>query len=132
MSWLDRLALRPRRRRREVDTEIEAHLELRVRQLTGAGMEERAARREALRRFGNLDTARQRLYASAKRRDQRLRRASRLEAVGSDLRSGLRRLRREPAAAALSVANLDPALRRDHDVRGLQVSMNHALFMRRF
>ena len=100
MSWLDRLALHPRRRRREVDAEIEAHLELRVRQLTKAGMDEGAARREALLRFGNLDTARQRLYASAKRRDQRLRRASRLEAVGNDLRSGLRRLRREPAAAA--------------------------------
>ncbi len=104
MSWLDRLSLRPRRRRREVDAEVEAHLEMRVHQLTEAGMDEAAARREALRRFGNLDTARQRLYASAKRRDQRLRRASRLEAVGSDLRSGLRRLRREPAAAALSVA----------------------------
>ena len=84
MSWLDRLSLRPRRRRREVDAEVEAHLEMRVHQLTETGMDEAAARQEALRRFGNLDTARQRLYASAKRRDQRL--------------------RREPAAAALSVA----------------------------
>jgi putative ABC transport system permease protein len=102
--WLDTLVPSRRQRHREVDTEIEAHLEMRTRELTDSGLAPQEARREAERRFGDLDAARERLYSSAQRRDRRLRRSSRFESIIADLRSGVRRIRQSPGASAIAIA----------------------------
>ena len=58
---------------REIDDEIDLHIDLRIEQLVAGGMSPEAARTEALRRFGSLDRAHPALLFSAHRREHRMR-----------------------------------------------------------
>jgi predicted permease len=95
---------RPSRRRAEIDEEIRNHIELRTRDLERAGLEPDAARAEAERRFGDLREARRRLYAAAKRSEDRLRFTGWLDALRMDVTTALRRIRATPGFSLLSVA----------------------------
>lgn len=91
------------RLRVELDDEIGAHLEMRTRDLIAAGWTPAEARREAERRFGHLPTARARLYASARRSEERVRLSHWLDSLRQDLLVAMRRLRASPGFTALSV-----------------------------
>lgn len=91
-------------REEETREEIEAHIALRVDELVAQGMSEARARREAERRFGNLDDARRQIDEEARRRDRRLGRLEHFDALRRDCVLALRRVRRFPGHAALTVS----------------------------
>lgn len=103
--WLGRG--RDERIRREVDEEIHLHLELRERELRDRGESPEDARVHARRRFDeDLEGARRRLYASARRRDRRRGVRERLYSVLQDARLTARRARTEPGHALFTIATL--------------------------
>jgi predicted permease len=65
-----------------------------------------AARAEAARRFGPLDEARERLHASAERREGRMRVRTWWDDLRQDLRATARGLRRAPSLVAVTVLSL--------------------------
>jgi len=88
---------------RETDAEIAEHLRRRAEQLERQGLSPEAARAEALRRFGPLEQARQRLVRAAARRERRLSVRDRLDALAQDLRSAWRSARHEKGLTAVIV-----------------------------
>ncbi len=89
--------------KRELDAEIESHVAMRTEELVAAGMDPDEARREALRRFGDVEEARRALLATARRRERHRRWADRLEGLGRDIVHAFRRIRRAPGFSALAV-----------------------------
>src|SRR5262245_59801325 len=91
---------------REVDDELAFHLETRVDRLVAQGWPRDAARKEALRQFGDLASVRDSMIALEHERD----RASRRADVWSDLRQdfayGVRALRRNLGVTAIIVGVL--------------------------
>jgi predicted permease len=90
----------------DVDDEIRAHLEERVRQLVDSGMPLDDARRIALQRFGDVEATRRSMRESAQRHARRLRRRDQLSGLAQDLRHTLRQLRRSPGLTAVIVVTL--------------------------
>jgi predicted permease len=80
----------------DVETELAFHLDMATEELVTRGMPEPEARREAERRFANLDRTRQELSALGRSRASRERRARSGAAFVQDLRYALRGLRRKP------------------------------------
>ena len=97
---------RNRRLRAELDEEIRTHLELRTRDLIARGVDPSDACREAERRFGDLESARRRLQASAVRSRGRARIARWMDGLRQDLRAARRRLLATPGFSILSMATL--------------------------
>ncbi len=103
---LFRLPDSPEGLRRAVDEEIDFHLAERAAELEAAGWSPEAARREALRRFGDPGRVR---AACAELDGERLRRSRRLETLSElahDLRVAGRQLRRAPAVSLVAVLTL--------------------------
>ena len=92
--------------RRELDDEIQTHIELRTEELRGQGFDPASARAEAERRFGDLETARRALYDSARKRERRLDRSQWAEELRRDVRLAGRRLIRDPGYATVSIGIL--------------------------
>ena len=86
---------------RDVDDELQFHIQARYDEFIAAGMPREAARAEVARRFGNVDTVRERCVAidSQWQREQTM--MDILHRAGADVRYALRQLRRN---APLSVA----------------------------
>ena len=83
---------------REIDAEMRAHIEMRIEENLAAGMSPDEAHRDALVRFGNLASTRERtVQADA---------ALTLESIARDLRFALRQLRRSPGFSATAIAIL--------------------------
>ena len=80
--------------REDVDRELAFHIDERVAQLIATGMSPDDARREAERRFGDIDRARTELSASAIRHEAQLTMRDRIDAIVTDLRYVLRTLAR--------------------------------------
>jgi len=80
----------------EVDEELEAHLAMRIEELRARGLSEAEARREALRRFGDLDAARAYCRDQDDGKEERMQRRLWLEDLRHDLRTCLRSLARAP------------------------------------
>lgn len=93
-------------RLRELDEEIESHLEMRAEELMGKGMPPDEAKAEALRRFGDLQEARTRLYRSAKHRDASLFLHSLWDNLKRDLVLALRKARRSPGFTVLEIVTI--------------------------
>ena len=83
---------------REIDAEIQSHLEMRIADNIAAGMSPEKARRDALIRFGNRVVMRERITAADA--------ATTLDAFGRDLRYATRQLRRSPAFTATALVTL--------------------------
>ena len=79
----------------DVANEIAFHLEMRIEALIADGMNEREARAQALREFGDAAAAQAEISDIASRRVRATRRAALHEAWGQDLRSAVRSLRHD-------------------------------------
>src|ERR1043166_6537098 len=85
----------------EIDAEIAFHLDAEVEALVARGMDRDAARAEARRRFGQVETTRAELARIDRGRRMKERRVSRLEDLRQDLAYALRGFRRQPTVAGL-------------------------------
>jgi predicted permease len=91
---------------REVDDELEFHLEMRTRKLIAAGHSPEAARQEALRQFGDVTSVRQTCVTLDMERDRAMRRIDFVDELRQDLAYAFRTLRRNPAFAGVIVLML--------------------------
>jgi len=90
----------------DVDEELAFHLETRVQQLVARGLLPDAARREAERQFGDLESVRQSCVTMDEQREQSMRRANFVSDLGQDLTFTLRTLRRNAGFTFLVVGAL--------------------------
>ena len=90
----------------EIDEELAFHLETRTQRLIAAGMPPDAARREALRQFGDVDTVRHDCLIIDQDRERAMRRANVIDEMRQDLGYALRVLRHNRGFAAMVVLTL--------------------------
>jgi predicted permease len=79
---------------REVDDELAFHLEMRTQRLIAAGWTPDAARREALRQFGDIDTVRDDCVVMDEQRERAMHRANVMSELQQDISYAVRTLRR--------------------------------------
>ena len=92
--------------RAEVDDEFAFHLEMRTRDLVAHGWQPDAARREALRQFGDLDDARTYCQQLGQRRERHTMRKEFLGGLRQDLTFAARSLRRSPGFTLAAITTL--------------------------
>ena len=104
MSWWSRLTnvFRTGRVDRDLDAELQFHLDERIRELTDAGLTREAAAAQTARRFGNP------LRWREQSRDVKL--LPGIDSIVRDLRLGLRMLRKNAVVTGAAVASLSLAL----------------------
>ncbi len=86
---------------RELDEEIETHLQLRAADLEATGLAPEEAYSQAVARFGDLDAAKRTLYVASARRDRRLSWTERFDDLRRDLTISLRRMRTKKTRTAM-------------------------------
>ncbi len=90
----------------EVDAELRFHLDRRAEELVEQGMTPEAARREAVRQFGDLAYTRQYCRALDGRTEQKVRRTTLLDEFLHDVRYGVRMLAKNPGFTTVAVGCL--------------------------
>jgi predicted permease len=100
VSLLDRISNLFSREKlaREIDDELQSHIEMRVSDNIAAGMSSEKARRDALLRFGNPTITKERVAASDA--------ALTLESIGMDVRYAVRRLAKSPGFSITAILTL--------------------------
>jgi len=83
----------------EVDEELEAHLEMRIEALRARGWPPDAARREAVRQFGDLESTRRYCREQDRAKERHMERGLMLEELRQDVRVCVRNLLRVPGLA---------------------------------
>jgi predicted permease len=91
---------------REVDEELDLHLELLTRELIGRGMEPAAARAAARRRMGDLASVRRTCMDLGRRREREMRLIQWIDELRGDVGFALRQLRRAPVFALVAAVTL--------------------------
>src|SRR3954467_13983430 len=91
---------------REVDDELSFHFEMRIQRLVAAGWSPDAARREALRQFGDVASVRDSMMTMDEQRERSMRRANMMSEVQQDIVYALRTLKRNLGFTALIVTAL--------------------------
>src|SRR5205085_1775032 len=89
-----------------VDDELTFHVEMLTEQLVAAGRPRDEARREAMRRFGDIDRVRERCFDISSDHEAAVRRSELWSALWQDVRYAARGIRRAPGFALLVVATL--------------------------
>ena len=97
---------RPEVVRDEVDEELRVHLEMRIDELRAAGLSPEAARRQAVRQFGDLEGTRRYCRRQDLDKENRVQRLLFLQDLAQDLRIGLRNLLRVPGLALTVVVTV--------------------------
>jgi predicted permease len=92
--------------RADVDEELQFHLEMRTRELVAKGHSPSEARAEALRQFGDVGFTRRYCIAQDERKEDRVRRLIILDELAQDIRFALRRIRKSPGFAVVTIATL--------------------------
>jgi predicted permease len=110
----------------EVDEELSVHLELRAEELVRAGMSPEAARREAIRQFGDLDATRRYCRRQDEAKEERVQRGLLFQDLGQDLRICLRGLLRAPLLALTIVLTVGLGI----GATGVMFAVVHALLLR--
>jgi putative ABC transport system permease protein len=100
------LRRRPDELQTQVDEELRGHLEMRIEELVAKGVSSDAARREALRQFGDLEYTRRYCRNQDVRREGRMRWHLVMDELAQDLRNGLRQIARNPGFTAIAVVTL--------------------------
>jgi predicted permease len=91
---------------REVDDELAFHLEMRMQRLIATGLTPDAARREALRQFGNVNAVREDCVIMDEQRERAMSRASMIGEIEQDVFYALRTLRRNAGFTIVIVCAL--------------------------
>ncbi|MGH9886118.1 MAG: permease prefix domain 1-containing protein, partial [bacterium] len=92
--------------RRDVDEELGFHLDMRVESLVGAGLTPDAARRQALREFGDLEDARRYIGAVDRDIEAAQRRSDYMNDLVQDVVYAARKLRATPAFTIAAIVTL--------------------------
>src|SRR5215213_7642530 len=87
----------------EIDEELSCHLERRIDELRASGLSSDAARREALRQFGDVETTKRYCRRQAEQKEKRMRLGLLTGDLIQDLGISFRALRRSPVLAATIV-----------------------------
>ena len=90
----------------ELDDEMHLHVEMRAAELRAAGLNERDAKAEALRRFGDATEFREYAVRRAIRRGRRNRIAEWIDEASQDARFAIRQFRRTPMVTTLAILTL--------------------------
>ena len=91
------LRRRPETIRDEVDEELRVHLEMAIEELRANGLSPDDARRQAVRRFGDLEGTRRYCRRQDLEKENRVQRLLFVQDLAQDVRMGLRNLLRAPA-----------------------------------
>jgi len=91
---------------RAVDDEIAFHIQMKVDKLVAAGLSPEAARKEALRQFGDLDGVRRMCVTLDNQREQAIRRKNYLDELRQDIGYAFRMLRRNLGVTSVIVLTL--------------------------
>ncbi len=91
---------------RDVDEELEFHLQSTIDELVSSGLSRDAARMAARRKFGDVDRIGETLYTLSRQRERTMRRMEWWQTIKQDLVFGLRQLRKTPGFTAAALVTL--------------------------
>jgi len=100
-SWLWRVPIDE-----EIDEELSAHIEVRIRDYVARGMDPASARELAMKRLGDIGALKQTMRSLAKKRDREMNVMQWLDEFRNDLKFAVRQLRHSPAFTLVATLTL--------------------------